>query len=71
MFNLNAFDILYFSTDNAHIITSFDVQIMRICQLAVELGSADRGRRNSLQACVLLVVIVVMLSLMKTSFGVE
>jgi hypothetical protein len=34
-------------------------------QLAVELGSTDRGWRNSLKALVLLVLIVVILSLMK------
>jgi hypothetical protein len=35
---------------------------MRVRQLAVELGSTDRGRKNSLKARVLLVV---MLSLLK------
>jgi hypothetical protein len=37
---------------------------MRRRQLVVELGSTDRGRKNSLKARVLLVVIVVILSLM-------
>jgi hypothetical protein len=64
----------YFPIDNAHLIynaypnifiTPFKVQITRIRQLAVELGSIDRGRRNSLKARVLLVVIAVILSLMK------
>jgi hypothetical protein len=58
----------YFSIDNAHLmhnvhpnifITPFNV---RTRQLVVELGSTDRGWRNSLKACALLVVI---LSLMK------
>jgi hypothetical protein len=54
--------ILYFSIDNAHqniFIAAFDVQIMCIRQLTVELGSIDRGQRNSLKA------IVVILSMMK------
>jgi hypothetical protein len=38
---------------------------MCIRQLAVELGSIDGGRRNSLKACALLVVTVVILGLMK------
>jgi hypothetical protein len=51
--------------DNAHpdiVIAPFDVQITRIRQLAVELGSTNRGQTNSLKARSLLVVI---LSLMK------
>jgi hypothetical protein len=52
---------------------------MRIRQLAVELGSTDRGWRNSLKAHALLAVIVmtllavmvVKLSLMKNYFGFE
>jgi hypothetical protein len=38
---------------------------MRVHQLAIELGSTDRGQRNSLKARALLVVIVVILSLVK------
>jgi hypothetical protein len=66
-----------FFIDNAHLmynthpnifITPFDVQVMRTHQLAVELGSTDGGRRNSLKALVLLVVI---LSLMNNVFGFE
>jgi hypothetical protein len=53
---------------NAHpniFITHFDVLITCIHQLAVELGSTDKGRRISLKARALLVVIIVILSLMK------
>jgi hypothetical protein len=46
-------------------ISLFDLQITCICHLAVELGSTDKGQRNSLKARALLVVIVVILSLMK------
>jgi hypothetical protein len=63
-----SFHILYFSIDNAHsniFVTPFDVQITSIRQLAVELGSTDRGRRNSLKARALIVVTVAILSLMK------
>jgi hypothetical protein len=67
------FVIPYFSIDNMHLmynacpnvfIAPFDVQITRISQLAVELGSTDRGRRNSLKARAFVVVTVVILSLM-------
>jgi hypothetical protein len=61
----NFFNHYNFSIDNAHpniFITPFNVLITRIRQLEVELGSTDRRWRNSLKACVLLVVI---LSLMK------
>jgi hypothetical protein len=66
--------ITHLFIDNVHLIynehpyifiTPFDVQITRIHQLAVKLGSIDREWRNSLKACALLVVIVVILSLMK------
>jgi hypothetical protein len=46
----------------------FDVAITCIYQLAVEVGSTDRGRRNSLIARALLIVIVVILNLMKFFF---
>jgi hypothetical protein len=67
------FNIPNFFIDNAHLkmfITPFDVYITRIHQLAVELGSTDRGRRNSSKARVLPVVRVVILSLMNF-FGFE
>jgi hypothetical protein len=57
--------------DNAHhnsFITSFDVQIARIRQLVVELGSTNRGQRNSSKARALLVVIIVILCLVKNFF---
>jgi hypothetical protein len=60
-----------FYINNVHLnifITSFDVQITRICQLAVELGSTDRESRNYLKARALLVVI---LSLMKAKQSYE
>jgi hypothetical protein len=53
---------------NAHpnvFITLFGAQITHILQLEVELGSKDRGQRNSLKARALLVVILGILSLMK------
>jgi hypothetical protein len=46
------FYTLYFSIDHVHLmynahpnifITPFDVHIMCICQIAVELGGTDRG----------------------------
>jgi hypothetical protein len=42
-------------------INPFEVQITHIGQLAIELGSTDRGQRKSLKACALLVVIVVII----------
>jgi hypothetical protein len=71
-------ELPYFSIDNVHLtynvhpnifVTPFDVYTTRIQQLAVELGSTDRGRKNFLKARALLVVIVVILSLMKIFFG--
>jgi hypothetical protein len=53
--------IPHFSIDSAHpniLITPFDIQITRIRQLALELGSTDTGWRNSLKARALLVVIL-------------
>jgi hypothetical protein len=57
----NKIGVPHFSIDNAHpniFIAPFDVWITRICQLAVELGSTDRGRRNSSETRALLVVIL-------------
>jgi hypothetical protein len=60
-------EVPYFSIDNAHpniFITPIDVYITRIRQLAVELGSTNKGRRNSLKARALLVIIVAILNMM-------
>jgi hypothetical protein len=57
----------YFLIDNIFI-APFDIQIAHIHQVAVELGSTDRGWRNSLKAGVLLVATVVILILMKNYF---
>jgi hypothetical protein len=65
------YHLLYFSIDEAHpniFVRPFDVWLTRILQLAVQLGSTDRGWRNSLKAHALLVVIVVILSRMRIFF---
>jgi hypothetical protein len=61
VFHIAVYQIPYFSTDNAHpniFIAPFDSIDNAHTQLVVEVGSTDRGRRNSLKARALLVVIL-------------
>jgi hypothetical protein len=62
---VHAKELPYFSIDNAHpniFITPLDVH-----QPAVEIGSIHNGQRNSLKACALQVVTVIILSPMRNS----